>query len=292
MAVFITACGKPSKQADSDNEISDPVEDAEDIMGEDTQPAQDTSEASGENDNTSSDSDEADYKNLKTIVDFSEYWNYVFDFNSEALNNYEGMPIMELFLIGTCFVSGVQYDMLNLYNEEGRFEGELMLAGFPAFVEKNGSKLTFGYEEVREEDGFSPSMKAGDKEVQTGNCDLKEGHYYADDYTERESVVINRTITELSIEDDGDISGFLLDGNTLNYRNEEELTTSFTFVRNGKNQYDFVVATAALGTDFEVLKLEEDMTKEKAIQMFEAAGLTIETSGGIDNGKIVVDEEK
>jgi hypothetical protein len=163
-----------------------------------------------------------------------------------------------------------------------------MLAGYQGYVEKDGSKLSFGYEDVLEEDGFSPSMKAGDKYVENGSCNLADGYYYAEDYVERDGVRIDRSINEIRIEKDGDISSFMLEGSSVNYRNEEGLSNTFTFVRNGKDQYDFVVAKAEIGTDFEALSLEEDMTKEKAIELFEAAGFIIETSGGIEGGVFVL----
>lgn len=79
---------------------------------------------------------------------------------------------MELTYPGLEFLTGVQYDLLNMDNKNGRFEGELFLAGFPAFIERGGDQLTFGYDFIRDEDGFSPSMKTGDRVVENGKCNL------------------------------------------------------------------------------------------------------------------------
>lgn len=70
--------------------------------------------------------------NLKNISDYSEAWNELYNQNEAAINKYEE-PIMELVTPGLEFVSGVQYDLLNMENKDGRFEGKLMMAGFPGF---------------------------------------------------------------------------------------------------------------------------------------------------------------
>jgi hypothetical protein len=115
------------------------------------------------------------------------------------------------------------------------------------------------------------------------------GYYYSENYVERDGVIVDRTVNELKIVKDGSVSAFVLEGDALNYSNEEELSNTYTFVRNGKGQYDFVIARAQIGTDFEAPSLEADMTKEKAAAMFEAAGFTVEISGGIVNGVFTLD---
>lgn len=44
-----------------------------------------------------------------------------------------------------------------------------------------------------------------------------------------------------------------------------------------------------MGTAFEELHLETDMTKEMAIAKFESIGAVIEKSGGIPTGTLVLD---
>jgi hypothetical protein len=226
---------------------------------------------------------------FKSICDISEYWNDLYTRNEAVINAYEGMPIMELVTPGLCFVTGVQYDLLNIENKDGHFEGELMLAGYSGVVEKKGSQITFHYDEVLEEDGFSPSMKKGDKKAETGNCDLEKGLFYADSSTERDGVMIQRSTSEFQKQEDDSMCTIVMDGRTLDYNANEELFTSYIFIRSGKDQYDFVVASSAIGTSYEMLHLKADMTKEQAISMFKTAGGAIEKSGGIVNGALVLD---
>jgi hypothetical protein len=132
-------------------------------------------------------------------------------------------------------------------------------------------------------------MKKGDKKIENGNCDLEKGLFFTDNYTERDGAVIERSTSEFQKQEDGSMCAIVMDGRTLDYNAEEELYTSYIYIRSGKDQYDFVVASSAIGTDYEVLHLEADMTKEMAISMFEAAGGTIEKSGGIVDKKLVLD---
>jgi hypothetical protein len=296
-ALMVTGCKGFVKQA-SDPEVTDTQEEnvSDNDSSTDSVEASDNEDVSAEDvskDITDAASDEntetVSSSNLKTITDLSDYWTSRYNNNEAAINAYEGMPIMELLYPGMCFLTGIQYDLLNLENNDGHYEGDLMLAGYKAFVDKDGKKFTFGYEEVREEDGFSATDKAGDKLVEKGNCDLSIGYYYSENYVERDGVIVDRTVNELKIEKDGSVSAFVLEGDALNYSNEEELSNTYTFVRNGKGQYDFVIARAQIGTDFEAPSLEADMTKEKAAAMFEAAGFTVETSGGIVSGVFTLD---
>ena len=63
---------------------------------------------------------------FKTISDYADAWNEVYNQNEAAINKHEE-PIMELVTPGLDFVTGVQYDLLNMENKDGRFEGELMM---------------------------------------------------------------------------------------------------------------------------------------------------------------------
>lgn len=81
----------------------------------------------------------------------------------------------------------------------------------------------------------------------------------------------------------------IIEGSNYNYSDEEELNSSYIFIRGGKDQFDYVIANSKKGTKYENLYLAEDMTKEMAISMFEAAGATIETSGGIVKGVLASD---
>jgi hypothetical protein len=225
---------------------------------------------------------------FKGITDMADYWNNLYTGNEAAINKMEA-PLLELVTPSMCFVVGVQYDLLNLNQADGRFEGALMLAGYPGFVEKKGSQLTFGYEDTLKEDGFSSQMLKGDKLVESGSCDLDKGHYFADSFTDRAGTKITRSTSEFQKEADGSMSTITVQGSTLNWNNEESLTTTYIFIRSGKNQYDFVIATSTKGTAYDAIPLEADMSKEKAISLFKAAGATVTKSGGIKDGAIYLD---
>jgi hypothetical protein len=226
---------------------------------------------------------------FECISDISDYWNKLYTANEAAINAYEGMPIMELVTPGMCFISGVQYDILNIFNEDGRFEGNLMLAGYPGFEEKKGSQITFGYEYTLEEDSQFSYSKAGDKTIENGNCDLKTGYYFTESYTDRSGDIIDRSTSEFKLQSDKTMCALVIDGGTISYNNEEKLTTSYIFIRAGEGLYDFAVGQSATGTAFDVLKLEDNMTKDQAISAFEAAGATIVYKGGIKDGVFYVE---
>ena len=63
----------------------------------------------------------------------------------------------------------MNYDLLNTENKDGRHEGKFFILDYPAFVEKKGPQLTFGYEYTRTEAGFNPNWKVGDKVVENGS---------------------------------------------------------------------------------------------------------------------------
>ena len=228
---------------------------------------------------------------LETIADFADLWTNLFNENERVINEYDGMPIMALVLPGTCFISGVQYDLLNMENKDGRYEGELMFAGYKGFIEKDGSNLTFGYDDVLDKDGFGPSAKAGDRKVETGNCDLENVYFFEESYSERNGSQFLRSTSEFRQEKDGSISCFVLNGNSIDIKGDEAISNEAVFIRNGKDQYDFVVAKAEVGPNFEIIPLKDrkDMTKEKAIQVFQDAGYVLEMSGGIVDGKLTLD---
>jgi len=305
MALLIVGCGSPRSSISSKEDTKDTTGESGQIDSEDseTEDASETDKASetedaaetdkaSETEDAAEDTEEVVSTSSKptTIVEFSDLWSNLYEGNEQAINNYEGV-IFELIMPATSFITGIQYDLLNINNENGRYEGELMFAGYKGFVEKNGSDLTFGYDTIREEDGFSPNMLTGDRIFESGNCDLDAVYYYVESYTERSGSKIDRQVSEFRQEKDGSISCFTFEGYNRNSSNEEDPQTTFVYIRNGKNQYDFVIAKAAVGTEFEIVTLKdyEDMTKEQAIKLFEGAGFTIERTGGIKDAILVID---
>ena len=151
--------------------------------------------------------------------------------------------------------------------------------------------LTFGYDDVLEQDGFGFSSKAGDRKVENGTCDLEKVYFFEESYTEREGEIFTRSVSEFRQEKDGSMSCFVLSGGNFDSRGNVSSHSDYLFVRNGKNQYDFVIAIGQEGPDFKVISLKDygDLTKEKAIELFEAAGYVVEKSGGIVDGKLTLD---
>lgn len=233
----------------------------------------------------------AEKSGFQKISDISEAWDELYTQNEKAINNYTGMPMMELVEPGLAFVSGVQYDLLNMDNKEGRFEGKLVLAGKKGFIEKTGAKLTFGYDDVLEKDGFGPLEKAGDRKVENGIFELDKGHFMTEIYTERSGKKINRSYYEFQQLGDGGMICFALSGSTLNGKGDENISNKFVFIRNSKDRYDFVIAKGETGPEFKSISLadEGDLTKERAIEIFKAAGFAIDKTGGIKDGTLVVD---
>jgi hypothetical protein len=229
---------------------------------------------------------------FQKIGDMLNAWSALYKQNEKVLNAYEGMPIMELVTPPLTFVATVQYDLLNVGNKDGRFEGALALAGFKGFIERAGSKLTFGYDRKLEKDGFGPMAKAGDHEVQSGSLDLDQKVYRSEVYVDRAEKRISHDYVEFKMLADGSMICLVFRGQTINARGDEDTSDSVIYVHNGKDQYDFVVGKGKTGPGFKTISFADqgDWTKEKALEGLKAAGYAIETSGGIKGGKLVVDK--
>ena len=229
---------------------------------------------------------------FQKIGDISDAWSDLYKKNEAVINRYDGMPIMELVTPPLTFLSSVQYDMLNSDNRDGRFAGRLMLAGYQGFVEKAGAKITFGSDHMLEKDGFGPSAKAGDRMVEKGSFALDQELYISETFTERAGRKISRGYTEFKRFGDGSMICLAFSGQTINGKGDEAISDDVIFLHNGKNQYDFVIAKAKTGPEFKSISLADkgDLTKEQAIELFKTAGYAIDQTGGIKDGKLVVDK--
>ncbi len=228
---------------------------------------------------------------LQKIGDMSEAWSALYKQNEKAINDYEGMPIMGLVTPQLTFVASVQFDMLNMNNQDGRFEGKLMLAGYQGFVEKAGAKITFGYDDKLQKNGFGPNAKAGDRMAASGFLALDKEYYVCETYTERAGKKVVRDHTEFKRLADGSMICLDLSGQAFNMRGDEETSDKAIYLHNGTGRYDFVIAKGKTGPEFKSISFADagDLTKEQALELFKAAGYTIETSGGIQGGKLAVD---
>lgn len=288
MAIVLYGCGgsKPaaSDKGNTDKKVSEDVKGAGDEgLGEDAEESKtETDDESKSGESTVKASGE-----FENITKLSEYWSDLYATNETAVNGYVGLETLAILTPGLSLAIGCQYDILNLYNEDGHFEGNLLLAGYSAFADKKGSEITFGYDEAMEEDTFS--AKKGDRLVENGNCNLDKGYYFTDSHTDRGGDIIIRSTTEFMKYSDGSMSSMVIEGRNLNYYDEEELSTSYTFMWMSDGKLEYAVANTETGTDFDVIHLEEGMTKEKAMELFEAAGATIAHSGGNKDGKFSLD---
>ena len=229
---------------------------------------------------------------MQKISDMSDAWNDLYKQNEAVLNGYDGMPIMGLVTPPLTFVATVQFDLLNMDNKDGRVEGKLMFAGYNGFVEKSNGRITFGYDHKLEKDGFGPAAKAGDRTVENGSLDLGKEYYVSETFTERAGRKISREYHEFKRLGDGSMICLAFGGQTLDMRGNDALSSDVIFLHNGKGRYDFVIAKAKAGTEFKIISFAEkgDLTKAQAIELIKAAGFEIETSGGIQGGKLVLDK--
>ena len=253
-------------------------------------PAGNSASASQPADNTAAPA--AEKSGLQKIGDMADAWSALYNQNEAVINKYDDMPIMGLLTPAMAFISAVQFDLLNIDNKDGRFEGNLMLAGYNGFVEKAGAKITFGSDYKREKDGFGPAAKAGDRDVENGSLALDKEHYISETFTERAGRKISRSYTEFKRLGDGSMICLAFSGHTINGKGDEDISDEVIFLHNGKNQYDFIIANAKTGPEFKSISFADkgDLTKEQAIELFKTAGYIIDQSGGIKDGKLVVDK--
>ena len=229
---------------------------------------------------------------LQKIGDMADAWNDLYKQNEAVLNGYDGMPIMGLVTPPLTFVSTVQFDLLNMDNKDGRVEGKLMFAGHNGFVEKAGPRITFGSDHTLEKDGFGPLAKAGDRMVENGSIDLAGEYYRSESFTERAGQKITRSHYEFKRLGDGSMICLVSSGQLFNMRGDEDLSGNVIFLHNGAGRYDFVIAKAKTGPEFKAISFAEKGTldKERAVALFKEAGYTIDKSGGIQGGKLVLDK--
>ena len=229
---------------------------------------------------------------FEKIDDMADAWNDLYKNNEAVINKYDGMPIMGLVTPPVTFIATVQFDLLNIDNKDGRIEGKLMFAGYNGFVEKAGAKITFGYDHKLEKDGFGPAAKAGDRNVENGSLALDKEYYISEEFTERAGKKISHSYHEFKRLGDKSMICLAFSGQTFNGKGDEVISDEVIFLHNGKDQYDFVIANAKTGPEFKSISFADkgDLTKEQAIALFKTAGYTIDQTGGIKDGKLVVDK--
>jgi len=231
-------------------------------------------------------------KEMKKLGDFVEAWTSRYNKNEAAINAFEGMPVMELVTPAITLAIGPQFDLLNGSMADGRFEGQLVLAGKKGFIEKKGSALTFGYTHTLEKDGFGPTSKKGDVQTLNGSADLTQGTILFRQWTERGGKKITATQTEYRLLPDGSMICLSLNGHSIDGKGDPSKFSNFIFLHNGAGKYDFVVGKAELGPEFPSVTMAEkgDLDRTKAAALAKASGYAVEKIGGIVDGKLVLEK--
>ncbi len=229
---------------------------------------------------------------MARIGDMSTAWSALYEGNEKAINDYEGMPIMGLVTPPLALAVAVQFDIMNPTNQNGRFEGKLMMAGYNGVYEKAGNLITFDYDDTLQKDGFGPAHKAGTRVKGSGSLDLGKEHFIWQTVNEREGKAIDRGYTEFKRLGDGSMICLALNGHAFNMRGDEEMRDEAIYLHNGAGRYDFVIAKGKTGPGFTVISFADkgDLTKEQVLELFRAAGYEIDKSGGIQDGKLILDK--
>ncbi len=226
--------------------------------------------------------DAADIGNITGIVDA---WTEMSSLHSEAVNSYDNSQnlFLPLQLVSPDLTLAMtsQYDLLNLNNTNGRFEGELMFTGQKAFVEKNGDKLVFGSDHIA--DSATGAHEAGDRLVENGEADLSKVWLKSEEYVERDGERITYDCIEVVKMSDGSMALLYLTGSTISGE------TGAVFIHAGESVYEYVVASAAFGVDFSVLSLGNGFDKAQARSFLESAGYTVSDTGSDVGGKLIAD---
>ena len=222
---------------------------------------------------------------IESLSNIVEMWTEASTAHSDAVSGYDNQEnlFLPLQLVGpelTLAMIG-QYDLLNIYNNDGRFEGELMFSGYKAFVEKSGPKIVFGSDNVVDEE--TGSYEIGDRIVENGEADLNRVWIKSEEHVERDGATITHSYVEVLKMSDGSMALFSLSGN------KDSGETDAVFVHASQTVYEYVVATAQFGVDFDVLSLGNGFDRAQARSFLEGAGYTVTAIGSDVKGKLVAD---
>ena len=226
---------------------------------------------------------------IDNIVDYTDAWTNLYASHEAAVNAYQGMPVMELVMVGLPLANSIFYSMLNLDNVDGDFAGAIGFSGVDGFYNKKGDVATFGNDYLREADGFTATEKAGDQVITDGIFDAGKGYLRVEDLVKREGKNVSRTYTEFYHLDDGAFLCLYQVSGDYDYGGSESKTNSLTFIDMSEEHYEFIVAEGTAGVDGKVLALKDNMTVEDAEALFLEAGYTIKLTGGIRDGVFVVE---
>lgn len=226
---------------------------------------------------------------LKSITDIVNEWSRLSSLHEEAVNGYDNMDNMflPLQLVGPELTLAMlaQYDLLNINNDNGRFDGTLMLNGHPAFEERNGAKIVFGSDFTIPDDGNSYSYEPGDRLVENGEADLSKAWLKSEDTVEHDGTKISRNYIEIIKMSDGGMALLYFSGRV----SDNGPATDVVFLRASESAYEYVVASSQVGIEFDILSIGNGFDKAQALSVLQGAGYTVTESGSDVNGKLVAD---
>lgn len=226
-------------------------------------------------------------KGFDKISDFIDAVSEIDGIHEEVINGYEDMPVIEIPAAFMPLATASMYELLNMDNKDGRFEGIGMVSGYQEFIEKNGRVFSFGRDDVREKDGFTPYDKAGDRLVENGSFDGDKKLFQTESYSERNGALIQKIRVYCLLTNDDTVILLYQFGNNFDSRGESIKAGHAVFLTVSKNHYDFVLAKNTEGADFQVLPFNIT-TIEEAEKLFTDSGYKIDKTGGIYDGKYEV----
>lgn len=225
---------------------------------------------------------------VDNLVDFTDAWTELYSVHESSINAYTGMPIMSLVMVGLPLANSIFYTMLDLENQDGKFNGKIGFGVTEGYYNKSGDIMEFGQDWIRDADGNMPNDKKGDRVITDGLFDAGKGYFRMDDSTMRDDKKFTRSYTEFIRSEDGSFLCLYQVANDLDYGGNENKNNTLAFIDMTKDSYDFVTASGTIGVEGKILTLTEDMTVKEATDQFIEAGYTIDETGGIQNGVFVV----
>ena len=226
---------------------------------------------------------------IDNLTDYSDAWTELYSIHEPIINDYTGMPIMPLVMVGLPLANSIFYALLDIENVDGEFSGNIGFSGTEGYYNKAGDVVKFGKDWIRDADGAMLNDKVGDRILTNGLFDASKGYFYMEDSTMRNDLTFTRTTTEFIRSDKGSFICLHQVANDLDYGGNENKTNTLAFIAMSEDSYDFVTAEGTVGTGGKVLSLTKGMTVADATTQFIEAGYTIDETGGIQNGVFVVD---
>jgi hypothetical protein len=92
---------------------------------------------------------------------------------------------------------------------------------------------------------------------------------------------------------DGSMICLDMNGHLFDMRGDENLGDEAIDLHNGPGRYDFAIARAKPGPGFKALSFAGlgDLDKAQALELLKSSGYEIESSGGIQGGKLATDSK-